>query len=240
MEAQSGRLGGVRALYAFRSRDFRLLWSARTVSLVGDGAFLIALGWRTTTLTGLGDVARDRAHGAQRRPADDGADRRRARRPLLAAAADDLLGPRQGRDHRRTGPARRIRPPLVRPAARARGGLRARGRLLLSRGRRHRAARRRVARDRVGQHADRHLAPGLVRDRPRARRLDLRRRRLGGGLRPRRDHVPRLGRSARAGTAALVRARAERGDVEVDRRGRALRRGCARGCGWGSPSRRSC
>jgi MFS family permease len=52
MEAQSGRLGGARALYAFRSRDFRLLWSARTVSLIGDGAFLIALGWRTTTLTG--------------------------------------------------------------------------------------------------------------------------------------------------------------------------------------------
>jgi MFS family permease len=52
VEAQSGRLGGARALYAFRSRDFRLLWSARTVSLVGDGAFLIALGWRTTTLTG--------------------------------------------------------------------------------------------------------------------------------------------------------------------------------------------
>ena len=39
-------------MYAFRSRDFRLLWSARTVSLIGDGAFLIALGWRTTTLTG--------------------------------------------------------------------------------------------------------------------------------------------------------------------------------------------
>ena len=52
MEAHSDRLGRARALYAFRSRDFRLLWSARTVSLVGDGAFLIALGWRTTTLTG--------------------------------------------------------------------------------------------------------------------------------------------------------------------------------------------
>jgi MFS family permease len=45
-------LGRARALRAFRSRDFRLLWSARTVSLIGDGAFLIALGWRTTTLTG--------------------------------------------------------------------------------------------------------------------------------------------------------------------------------------------
>lgn len=52
MEAQTHRLGRARALHAFRSRDFRLLWSARTVSLVGDGAFLIALGWRTTTLTG--------------------------------------------------------------------------------------------------------------------------------------------------------------------------------------------
>src|SRR5688572_8673716 len=52
MDAESGELGRGRALYAFRSRDFRLLWSARTVSLIGDGAFLIALGWRTTTLTG--------------------------------------------------------------------------------------------------------------------------------------------------------------------------------------------
>ena len=52
MAGDLARPGRARALYAFRSRDFRLLWSARTVSLVGDGAFLIALGWRTTTLTG--------------------------------------------------------------------------------------------------------------------------------------------------------------------------------------------
>ena len=52
MAGQTGRLRGARALHAFRSRDFRLLWSARTVSLVGDGAFLIAPGWRTTELTG--------------------------------------------------------------------------------------------------------------------------------------------------------------------------------------------
>ena len=52
MDARPGEPGRGRALYAFRSRDFRLLWSARTVSLIGDGAFLIALGWRTTELTG--------------------------------------------------------------------------------------------------------------------------------------------------------------------------------------------
>lgn len=52
MATDGGRLSGTRALHAFRSPDFRLLWSARTVSLIGDGAFLIALGWRTTTLTG--------------------------------------------------------------------------------------------------------------------------------------------------------------------------------------------
>ena len=52
MARDRGRFGGAQALQAFRSPDFRLLWSARTVSLIGDGAFLIALGWRTTTLTG--------------------------------------------------------------------------------------------------------------------------------------------------------------------------------------------
>jgi MFS family permease len=35
-----------------RSRDFRLLWGGQTVSLIGDGAFLVALGWKTFELTG--------------------------------------------------------------------------------------------------------------------------------------------------------------------------------------------
>jgi MFS family permease len=35
-----------------RSRDFRLLWAGQTVSLIGDGAFLVALGWKTFSLTG--------------------------------------------------------------------------------------------------------------------------------------------------------------------------------------------
>jgi MFS family permease len=37
---------------AFRSRDFRLLWSGQMISFTGDAAFLVALGWRVTQLTG--------------------------------------------------------------------------------------------------------------------------------------------------------------------------------------------
>ena len=40
------------ALAAFTSRDFRLLWGGQTISFVGDAAFLVALGWRVTALTG--------------------------------------------------------------------------------------------------------------------------------------------------------------------------------------------
>jgi MFS family permease len=42
----------VGTLAAFRSRDFRLLWGGQTISFVGDAAFLVALGWRVTDLTG--------------------------------------------------------------------------------------------------------------------------------------------------------------------------------------------
>jgi MFS family permease len=40
------------SLAAFRSRDFRLLWGGQTISFVGDAAFIVALGWRVTALTG--------------------------------------------------------------------------------------------------------------------------------------------------------------------------------------------
>src|SRR3954470_23244452 len=40
------------ALAAFSSRDFRLLWSGQVVSFIGDGAFMVALGWRVTELGG--------------------------------------------------------------------------------------------------------------------------------------------------------------------------------------------
>lgn len=45
------------ALAAFGSRDFRLLWGGQAVSLVGDAAFLVALGWRVTDLrSGAGSL----------------------------------------------------------------------------------------------------------------------------------------------------------------------------------------
>lgn len=52
MEAVSEPAARLRALDALRSRDFRLLWAGQTVSLIGDGAFLVALGWKTFELTG--------------------------------------------------------------------------------------------------------------------------------------------------------------------------------------------
>ncbi len=53
--APKGRdLRGLRALEALRHRDFRLLWTGQTVSLIGDGAFLTALGWKTFTIAGSG------------------------------------------------------------------------------------------------------------------------------------------------------------------------------------------
>jgi MFS family permease len=39
-------------LSAFESRNFRLLWGGQAISLVGDAAFLVALGWRVTDLRG--------------------------------------------------------------------------------------------------------------------------------------------------------------------------------------------
>src|SRR3954447_22175419 len=51
MEAISAPRSRAGVLQAFASRDFRLLWTGQAVSLLGDTALLVALGWRTFTLT---------------------------------------------------------------------------------------------------------------------------------------------------------------------------------------------
>src|SRR3954469_4580504 len=56
MEAITESQGRGRAFYALRHRDFRLLWSGQLVSLVGDAAFLTALGWKTFTIAGSGKL----------------------------------------------------------------------------------------------------------------------------------------------------------------------------------------
>jgi len=48
----AGRLRTPRALEALRHRDFRYLFTGQTISLIGDAAFVTALGWKTFTLAG--------------------------------------------------------------------------------------------------------------------------------------------------------------------------------------------
>src|ERR671938_465237 len=52
MEAVTAEPGRLRIFDALRHRDFRLLWSGQAVSLLGDMAFLTALGWKAFTLAG--------------------------------------------------------------------------------------------------------------------------------------------------------------------------------------------
>src|SRR5438034_8066968 len=52
MEAVTPAAGRVRILEALRHRDFRLLWSGQAVSLLGDMAFMTAIGWKAFTLVG--------------------------------------------------------------------------------------------------------------------------------------------------------------------------------------------
>jgi MFS family permease len=54
MELTERRVPRVRIFEALRHRDFRLLFLGQLVSLVGDAAFVTALGWRTFTLAGSG------------------------------------------------------------------------------------------------------------------------------------------------------------------------------------------
>jgi len=52
MEATAPAPSRARVLQAFKSRNFRLLWTGQAISLLGDAAFVVALGWRTFDLTG--------------------------------------------------------------------------------------------------------------------------------------------------------------------------------------------
>jgi MFS family permease len=52
VEAISQPAGRGRAFHALKHRDFRLLWTGQTISLIGDTAFLTALGWKTFTIAG--------------------------------------------------------------------------------------------------------------------------------------------------------------------------------------------
>jgi MFS family permease len=56
VEGISTAASRTRAFEALRHRDFRLLFSGQSVSLVGDAAFLTALGWKTFTIAGSGKI----------------------------------------------------------------------------------------------------------------------------------------------------------------------------------------
>src|SRR2546429_7565083 len=58
MSVAIARDRGRRALAAFSSRDFRLLWGGQAISFTGDAAFTVALGWRVTDLTGKAGTLR--------------------------------------------------------------------------------------------------------------------------------------------------------------------------------------
>src|SRR5438445_12939664 len=45
------RHGLSRILAPFASRDFRLLWTASTISLLGDGIWFVAISWQTLALS---------------------------------------------------------------------------------------------------------------------------------------------------------------------------------------------
>jgi DHA3 family tetracycline resistance protein-like MFS transporter len=45
-----GGYGRLNLLAPLRHRDFRVLWAGMTISLIGDGVFLVALAWQVYTL----------------------------------------------------------------------------------------------------------------------------------------------------------------------------------------------
>ena len=204
-----GGFSRVNLLAPLRHRDFRLLWTGMTVSLLGDGIFLVAMAWQAyelwnapaaLSLLGIGDD-----HPDDRLPPPGG----RPQRPARPAPAHALRGRRARGRRRRARRARPDRPAHVlgargprRPLRRRHGVLHARLRGDRPRHRPARGPRRRrtrstssSGRSRSGSPARRSAAcssPGLG---------------TGSGLRHRRGVVRRLhGRDlphAAAGPSAL-------------------------------------
>src|SRR5580765_1188611 len=48
---RAGGFNRVRLIAPLRHRDFRLLWSGMCISLLGDGAFLVAMAWQVYALS---------------------------------------------------------------------------------------------------------------------------------------------------------------------------------------------
>ena len=108
----SGLSDRVRILRPLRHRDFRLLWTGMTASLIGDGIFLVALAWQVYELSNV-PTALSIVGVAMTLPQILFLlDRRRGERPVRPAVGDDRGrrdprgergGPRCAVDRRRPG-----------------------------------------------------------------------------------------------------------------------------------------
>ena len=177
MEATAAVPSRARVLQAFRSRNFRLLWTGQAISLLGDAAFVVALGWRTFTLTGsarsLGLVLTFQGVGVLTTVLVGGALADRYDRRTLMLVSDlarfAVIGG--------LAVARRERAPDDPLARRDRLRRRPRDRLLHAGARRPDPARGRGRPARLRECADRDRAPGELPGRPGRRVAALRPRR---------------------------------------------------------------
>ena len=101
---ESGRLSRVGILRPLRIRDFALLWAGATVSLIGDGVYVVALAWQVYALSdsptalSLVGVAWTLPLGLFVLLGGVISDRFERRRIMIAA---DVVAGRGGHDHRR-------------------------------------------------------------------------------------------------------------------------------------------
>ena len=220
MEATAAVPSRARVLQAFRSRNFRLLWTGQAISLLGDAAFVVALGWRTFTLTGsarsLGLVLTFQGVGVLTTVLVGGALADRYDRRTLMLVSDlarfaVIGGARRARRERAPDD------PLARGDRVRRGP---RDRLLHARARRADPARGRGRPARLGERADRDRAAGKLPDRAVGRVAALRLRR-----RDRRVRLQRRARTSSRSRSSTRRARARPSRRAEDGTLRAIREG---------------